>query len=56
MPLRLALFGQAPFGRDTLVRLGIIREAPPENRFWPEYLGRYQGFAPYPPGYRDSRP
>lgn len=41
--------------RDTLVRLGVIREASPENRFWPEYLGRSQGFAPHPPGYWNNR-
>jgi hypothetical protein len=39
--------------RDTLVRLGIIRDAPPPNRFWPEQLGDVHSgsFAPYPPGY-----
>ncbi len=38
---------------ESLVRLGIIREAPPVNRFWPEQLGQVQRFAPYPPGYSD---
>lgn len=43
--------------RETLVRLGIIRENPPRNRFWPEHLGRAldDGFAPYPPGYWSRR-
>ena len=41
--------------RDTLVRLGVIREAPPTNRFWPEQVGQAQGFAPYPPGYWNQR-
>ena len=36
--------------RETLVRLGVIREAP-TNRFWPEHVGQAQKFAPYPPGY-----
>jgi len=40
---------------DSLVRLGIIREAPPVNRFWPEKLGQAQRFAPYPPGYSGQR-
>jgi len=42
--------------RESLVRLGVIREAPPANRFWPEQLGQAQGFAPYPPGYWHRRP
>lgn len=37
--------------RESLVRLGIIRESPPVNRFWPEQIGQAQSFAPYPPGY-----
>jgi hypothetical protein len=41
--------------RETLVRLGIIRESPPVNRFWPEQLGQAQNFAPYPPGYWSRR-
>jgi hypothetical protein len=41
--------------RDTLVRLGVIREAPPANRFWPEQVGQARGFAPYPPGYWNHR-
>ena len=41
--------------RDTLVRLGVIRETPPVNRFWPEQIGQAQGFAPYPPGYWSRR-
>ncbi|GMQ90688.1 MAG: hypothetical protein BMS9Abin10_1095 [Gammaproteobacteria bacterium] len=41
--------------RETLVRLGIIPETPPVNRFWPEQLGQAQGFAPYPPGYWSRR-
>lgn len=41
--------------RDTLVRLGIIRDVPPANRFWPEPLGQAEGFAPYPPGYWSRR-
>ena len=41
--------------RESLVRLGIIRETPPVNRFWPEQLGQAQGFAPYPPGYWSRR-
>jgi hypothetical protein len=41
--------------RETLVRLGIIAETPPVNRFWPEQLGQAQGFAPYPPGYWSRR-
>jgi hypothetical protein len=43
--------------RQTLVKLGIIREAPLPNRFWPEQLGQVQspGFAPYPPGYWNQR-
>ena len=43
--------------RQTLVKLGIIRETPPDNRFWPEQYGQVQspGFAPYPPGYWDQR-
>jgi len=36
----------------SLVRLGIIRQSPPLNRFWPEQIGQARGFAPYPPGYR----
>lgn len=41
---------------ETLVSLGIIRDAPP-NRFWPEQLGHVQneGYAPYPPGYWNRR-
>lgn len=42
--------------RETLVRLGIIRQSPPVNRFWPERLGQSQNFAPYPPGYWQRRP
>lgn len=41
--------------RESLVRLGIIRETPPVNRFWPEQLGQVQNFAPYPPGYWSRR-
>jgi hypothetical protein len=43
--------------RETLVKLGIIRETPPPNRFWPEQLGQVQppSFAPYPPGYWNQR-
>ena len=41
--------------RETLVRLGVIRESPPVNRFWPEQLGQAQSFAPYPPGYWNQR-
>jgi hypothetical protein len=41
--------------RETLVRLGIIRETPPVNRFWPEQLGQAQGFAPYPPAHWSRR-
>ena len=43
--------------RQTLVNLGIIRETPPQNRFWPEQLGQAQPnrFAPYPPGYWNQR-
>ena len=41
--------------RDTLVRLGVISDAPPENRFWPRHLGSTQGFAPFPPGYWNQR-
>jgi hypothetical protein len=41
--------------RESLVRLGIIRDAPPVNRFWPEQIGQTQGFAPYPPGYWSRR-
>jgi hypothetical protein len=41
--------------RDTLVRLGVIRQAPPVNRFWPEQVEQAQGFAPYPPGYWNQR-
>ena len=41
--------------RETLVRLGIIGESPPANRFWPEQIGEAQGFAPYPPGYWSRR-
>ena len=37
--------------RESLVRLGIIGETPPANRFWPERLGQAQNYAPYPPGY-----
>ncbi len=37
--------------RESLVRLGIIHESPPVNRFWPEQLGQAQNYAPYPPGY-----
>ena len=41
--------------RESLVRLGIIRETPPVNRFWPEQLGQAQNYAPYPPGYWSRR-
>ena len=41
--------------RETLVRLGVIRESPPVNRFWPEQLGQAQNYAPYPPGYWNQR-
>ena len=43
--------------RETLVSMGVIRDAPPKNRFWPEQLGQAQtrGFAPYPPGYWNQR-
>jgi len=43
--------------RQTLVKLGIIRETSPDNRFWPEQFGQVQtpGFAPYPPGYWNQR-
>lgn len=43
--------------RETLVSLGIIRDAPPSNRFWPKQLGQApsNGFAPYPPGYWNQR-
>jgi hypothetical protein len=41
--------------RESLVRLGIIREAPPANRFWPEQIGQTENFAPYPPGYWSRR-
>ncbi len=41
--------------RDTLVRLGIIRDIAPTNRFWPESVGHAHGFAPYPPGYWSRR-
>ena len=41
--------------RDTLVRLGIIVDSPPENRFWPRHLGSSEGFAPFPPGYWSRR-
>ena len=41
--------------RESLVRLGVIPETPPVNRFWPEQLGQAQGFAPYPPGYWSRR-
>ena len=41
--------------RETLVRLGVIRDSPPANRFWPEQLGQAQSFAPYPPGYWNQR-
>jgi hypothetical protein len=41
--------------RESLVRLGIIPETPPVNRFWPEQLGQAQNFAPYPPGYWSRR-
>ena len=41
--------------RETLVRLGIIHESPPVNRFWPEQLGQAQSYAPYPPGYWNQR-
>lgn len=41
--------------RESLVRLGIISETPPVNRFWPEQLGQAQNFAPYPPGYWSRR-
>ena len=43
--------------RQTLVKLGIIRETRLRNRFWPEQLGQVQspGFAPYPPGYWNQR-
>jgi hypothetical protein len=41
--------------RESLVRLGVIRETPPANRFWPEQLGQTRGFAPYPPGYWQRR-
>jgi hypothetical protein len=40
---------------ESLVRLGIIRETPPVNRFWPEQLGQAQNYAPYPPGYWNRR-
>ncbi len=40
---------------ESLVRLGIIRETPPVNRFWPEQLGQAQNYAPYPPGYWSRR-
>ena len=39
----------------TLVRLGIISDAPPENRFWPRHLGSSEGYAPFPPGYWSRR-
>jgi hypothetical protein len=41
--------------RESLVRLGIIRETPPVNRFWSEQLGQAQNYAPYPPGYWNRR-
>jgi len=41
--------------RDTLVRLGVIHDSPPLNRFWPEQLGQAQDFAPFPPGYWSRR-
>ena len=41
--------------RETLVRLGIIGQSPPVNRFWPERLGQARDFAPYPPGYWQRR-
>ncbi len=41
--------------RETLVRLGIIHDSPPVNRFWPEQLGQAQNYAPYPPGYWGRR-
>ncbi len=41
--------------RESLVRLGIIHESPPTNRFWPEQLGQAQDYAPYPPGYWSRR-
>jgi hypothetical protein len=43
--------------RQTLVNLGIIRETPPPNRFWPKQLGKAQpnSFASYPPGYWNQR-
>jgi len=41
--------------RESLVRLGIIHETPPANRFWPEQIGQNQNFAPYPPGYWSRR-
>jgi len=41
--------------RDTLVRLGIIAEPPPANRFWPRHLGSSDRFSPYPPGYWNQR-
>jgi hypothetical protein len=42
--------------RETLVRLGVIRDAAPRNRFWPDPVGQTQQFAPYPPGYWSRRP
>ena len=42
--------------RETLVRLGLIRDEAPRNRFWPEPVGEAQSFAPYPPGYWSPRP
>lgn len=39
---------------ETLVKLGFLHE-PPGNRFWPwpPVSASVQGYAPYPPGYRD---
>ena len=42
--------------RRTLVRLGLIQEPRPHNRFWP-YESRVssEGFSPFPPGYWNHR-
>lgn len=40
---------------STLVRLGVVPETPPANRFWPRQLGRADAFAPFPPGYWSRR-
>jgi hypothetical protein len=40
--------------RETLCDRGIISCTPSRNRFWPDDLAG-EGFAPYPPGYREHR-